>query len=66
MVAVLKLIFSCLCAAQVSMTRCRDVSKPSGAKAGLVQLSGRIRTVAVNMKEAEARLERLDETVLIN
>ncbi|MGK3757881.1 MAG: putative ribosome quality control (RQC) complex YloA/Tae2 family protein, partial [Bacillariaceae sp.] len=51
---------------KVSMTRARDVKKPSGAKAGLVQLSGQIRTVVVNMKEADARLDRLDKTVLIN
>ena len=51
---------------KVSMTRCRDVKKPMGAKAGLVQLTGRVRTVTVNMKEAEKRLERLDSTVVIN
>ena len=51
---------------KVSMTRCRDIKKPAGAKAGLVQLTGRVRTVTVNMKEAEKRLERLDQTVVIN
>lgn len=51
---------------KVSMTRARDVKKPSGAKAGLVQLTGQVRTVVVNMKEAQALLDRLDETVLIN
>jgi len=51
---------------KVSMTRARDVKKPPGAKAGLVQLSGQVRTFSVNMKEAQARLDRLDETVLIN
>lgn len=51
---------------KVSMTRARDVKKPPGAKAGLVQLTGQVRTVSVNMKEAQARLDRLDETVLIN
>jgi predicted ribosome quality control (RQC) complex YloA/Tae2 family protein len=50
----------------VSMTRCRDIAKPPGAKAGLVQLVGNVRTVTVNMKEAEARLKRLDATVLVN
>ena len=48
------------------MTRCRDVKKPPGAKAGLVQLTGRVQTVTVNMKEAEPRLERLDQTVKVN
>ena len=51
---------------KVSMTRARDVKKPPGAKAGLVQLTGKVRTVVVNMKEAQTRLDRLDKTVLIN
>lgn len=51
---------------KVSLTRCRDVKKPPGAKAGLVQLTGKIRTISVNMKEAELRLTRLDNTVIIN
>ena len=51
---------------KVSMVRCREVSKPHGAKAGLVQLNGRVRTVPVSMKEAESRLQRLDQTVVIN
>mmetsp|Transcript_7757 Transcript_7757/g.7332 ORF Transcript_7757/g.7332 Transcript_7757/m.7332 type:complete len:423 (-) Transcript_7757:173-1441(-) len=53
-------------AIKVSLTRCRDVSKPRGAKAGLVQLTGKVRTVAVDMKKAQSRLDRLDETCLIN
>ena len=48
------------------MTRCRDIVKPPGAKAGLLQLRGNVRTVVVNMKEAQSRLERLDKTVLVN
>jgi len=51
---------------KVSLTRCRDVKKPPGAKAGLVQLTGKIRTITVNMKEAESRLERLGKTVEVN
>lgn len=51
---------------KVSLTRCRDVKKPPGSKAGLVQLTGRVRTVTVNMKEAESRLERLDKTAQVN
>ena len=47
---------------KVSLTRWRDVKKPPGAKPGLVQLTGKVQTVSVNMKEVEARLERLDET----
>lgn len=57
------------CAGQVikvSMVKCRQVTKPRGAKAGLVQLNGSVRTVSVNMKEAEARLDRLDETMVMN
>lgn len=51
---------------KVSLTRARDVKKPPGAKAGLVMLTGSVRTISVNMKEAQARLDRLDTTVLIN
>jgi len=47
---------------KVSLTRCRDVKKPPGAAAGLVQLTGKVRTVSVDMKKAEKRLSRLDET----
>jgi predicted ribosome quality control (RQC) complex YloA/Tae2 family protein len=51
---------------KVSMTRARDVKKPLGSKAGLVQLTGKVRTVVVDMKKALERLDRLDETVKIN
>lgn len=51
---------------RVSLTRCRDVSKPRGAKAGMVQLTGNIRTVSVDMDRAKQRLERLEKTVLVN
>jgi len=51
---------------KVSLTRCRDVKKPPGAKAGLVQLTGKVRTVTVDMREAQQRLERLEKTALIN
>ena len=48
--------------APVSLVRCRQVSKPRGAKPGLVQLSGDVRTVTVNVKDEAARLERLMTT----
>ncbi|GKY98682.1 hypothetical protein MPSEU_000824500 [Mayamaea pseudoterrestris] len=51
---------------KVNLTRCRDISKPPGAKAGLVMLNGNVRTVSVNMKEAAKRLTRLDETLVVN
>ena len=51
---------------KVSLTRCRDIKKPSGAKAGLVMLAGNVRTVFVHMKEAEKRLQRLDGTLVMN
>jgi predicted ribosome quality control (RQC) complex YloA/Tae2 family protein len=51
---------------KVSVTRCRDVKKPAGAKPGLVQLTGKVLTVTVNMRQAAERLQRLEETVLIN
>ena len=48
--------------ARVSMVRCAQVSKPIGAKPGLVQLSGEVRTVTVCVKDETARLERLAAT----
>ena len=45
---------------KVTLTRCRQVSKPAGAKPGLVRLSGAVQTVTVDMKAAEERLQRLD------
>ena len=51
---------------KVSLTRCRHVSKPNGAKPGLVQLSGSIKTISVDMKLAQKRLSRLDSTCLLN
>jgi predicted ribosome quality control (RQC) complex YloA/Tae2 family protein len=51
---------------RVSMTQCRHIVKPPGAKAGLVQLTGPVRTIVVNMKDAKVRLARLDQTVLVN
>jgi predicted ribosome quality control (RQC) complex YloA/Tae2 family protein len=50
----------------VSMTRCRDIQKPVGAKPGLVRLTGKVRTVTVRMKEAHERLERLEKTARLN
>lgn len=44
---------------QVSLTRCRDVSKPRGAKPGLVQLTGEIHTITVDVKAESKRLARL-------
>jgi predicted ribosome quality control (RQC) complex YloA/Tae2 family protein len=51
---------------QVSMTRAYNIQKPMNAKPGLVQLTGSVRTVRVDMKQVQSRLERLDQTVLIN
>jgi len=51
---------------KVSLTRCRNVKKPIGAKAGLVQLSGSIQTIVVDMKKVQGRLQRLDATCLVN
>ena len=45
---------------KVSLTRCRSVSKPAGAKPGLVNInSGDVRTVTVDMKAETERLSRL-------
>ena len=46
----------------VSLTRCRHVKKPPLAKAGLVLLTGPVRTLTVRKKEAELRLQRLAAT----
>eukprot|EP01039_Chlorochromonas_danica_P003773 gene3772-4123_t len=46
----------------VSLTRCRNVSKPRGAKPGLVHLNGEITPVKVDIKAEAARLERLQAT----
>ena len=51
---------------KVSLTRCRDIRKPPGAKAGLVMLTGSVKTISVNMKQAQERLKRLEETVKVN
>ena len=47
---------------KVNLTRARNVSKPIGAKPGLVRLSGDIYTVSVDVKAEAKRLERLLET----
>jgi predicted ribosome quality control (RQC) complex YloA/Tae2 family protein len=46
----------------VTMTRCRNVSKPPGAKAGLVHISGDVHTVFTDVKAEDKRLVRLTET----
>ena len=51
---------------KVSMTRVRNVSKPPGAKAGLVQLNGDVKTVTLKKSEVEKRCKRLEKTVIVN
>ena len=51
---------------KVSMTRARNVSKPRGAKPGLVQLNGDVKTITVRKSEVEKRCQRLEETVVVN
>ena len=51
---------------KVSMTRARNVSKPRGAKPGLVQLNGDVKTITVKKSEVEKRCQRLEETVVVN
>lgn len=46
----------------VTLTRCRYVSKPSGAKAGLVRLNGDVMTIKIDVKANQARLDRLNLT----
>lgn len=47
---------------QVTYTRCRNVTKPYGAKPGLVYLSGDVATTRVDINAETARLARLTET----
>jgi len=51
---------------KVNLCKCRDVSKPFGAKPGLVMLRGDTRTVKVDTREGAKRIERLDKTCLVN
>lgn len=48
----------------VSLTRCRNVSKPKGAKPGLVTLRGEVVTVSVDVSKEFPRLERLKSQVI--
>jgi NFACT protein RNA binding domain len=47
----------------VTLTRCRHVKKPPLAKAGLVLLTGPVRTLTVRKKDVEKRMERLNSTL---
>jgi len=51
---------------KVSMTRCRNVSKPPGAKPGLVQLNGDVKIITLNKDEVLKRVDRLEGTVIVN
>ncbi|GMI00896.1 hypothetical protein TrST_g1751 [Triparma strigata] len=51
---------------KVNYTRCRNVSKPIGAKPGLVKLSGDVGVVTVDLKKGEDILEDLEANVVIN
>ena len=46
----------------VSFTRCRNVTKPRGAKPGLVHLGGEVGTIKVDVKVEAKRLERVQQT----
>ncbi len=46
----------------VTVTRCRDVTKPSGLNPGQVQLRGEVSTIRINLKTEAARLDRLLKT----
>ena len=47
---------------KVSAVRCRQVSKPKGAKPGLVRLSGDVRTIEVRLDECASRVAALERT----
>jgi predicted ribosome quality control (RQC) complex YloA/Tae2 family protein len=50
----------------VTYTRCRNVSKPVGAKPGLVYLKDNVSTITMNVKSESTRLERLLKTKGVN
>ena len=45
----------------VTFTRCRFVTKPGGAKPGLVYLSGEVSTIKIDVRAEGPRLERLEK-----
>jgi predicted ribosome quality control (RQC) complex YloA/Tae2 family protein len=45
----------------IHLTRCRNVSKPKNAKAGLVHISGDIRAVTIDLRAEMKRLEKLEK-----
>jgi predicted ribosome quality control (RQC) complex YloA/Tae2 family protein len=47
----------------VNLCRARQVSKPMGAKPGLVQLSGDVKTIKLNWQKERKRLERLADSL---
>ena len=47
----------------VNLCRARQVSKPFGAKPGLVQLSGEVKTIKLNWQKERVRLERLADAL---
>jgi predicted ribosome quality control (RQC) complex YloA/Tae2 family protein len=46
----------------VTFTRCRHVTKPGGAKPGLVFLGGDVSTIKIDVKAEALRIERLEKT----
>jgi NFACT protein RNA binding domain len=50
----------------VSLCRARDIKKLPMSKPGMVMLLGNVRTVSVDMKASQKRLERLESTVQVN
>jgi len=50
----------------VSFTRCRYVSKPAGAKPGLVRLTSNVGTIKVHLSAEDERLKRLEQTKEVN
>lgn len=48
---------------KVSLTRCKNVSKPRAAPAGLVQLSGEVTTIGLNLSMERERSQRLVKLV---
>ena len=51
---------------KVTCAPCGSVSKPPGAKAGLVQLGGRVETLTVDLRKVEGRLKELDDGCVVN
>jgi hypothetical protein len=50
----------------VNLCRARDIKKPPMSKPGMVMIMGNVRTIKVDMKASEKRLQQLESSVEVN